>query len=100
MVNMTPTPRTDAFEWDRHAVLAELRRRGTSLMQVGRSAGFARETLYRALDRRFPRAHSAIATAMGLKRHDIWPHWYDESDRVLPLQDVRRGAIRAARRAA
>ncbi len=66
--------------WHREDIIAAVRKRGTTLMGLGRQFGFSRTTLYLALTRRMPNAHSVIAEAIGERRHVIWPQWYDAND--------------------
>ena len=67
--------------WHPQDILAEVRKRGTTLKELERVHGFGANTFYKALTRRFPNAHSVIANASGQSRHALWPHWYDAADR-------------------
>jgi Ner family transcriptional regulator len=87
-----PDKATDG--WHPQDILAEVRKRGTTLKALERDHGFGENTLYKALTRRFPNAHSVIAQASGQSRHTLWPHWYDAADR--PLLPSRPDLLRRA----
>lgn len=81
--------------WSHNRILFEVRERGTSLMQLARENGYARNTLHTSLYKRHPAAHAVIVRFLGVSRHDIWPHWYGPDDRLLPLNHAhphKRGA--------
>lgn len=79
--------------WTRHDVVAEVRKRGTSLARLAVEAGYSRGTLNRSLyDRRYPKAHAIIAEFLGRTRHEIWPHWYGADDGLLRLAKPTRKA--------
>lgn len=79
----------------REDIIAAVRKRGTTLMALARTHGFARNTLYLALTRRLPNAHVVIAHALGETRHAIWPQWYDAEDK--PRFRTRPDLIRETR---
>lgn len=72
--------------WDQPAILAEIRRRGSSISELSRKAGLKRGTLYSAFYKRYPKGQALIASFIGASRHEIWPHWYGPNDELLPLQ--------------
>lgn len=78
--------------WDQPAVLAEIRRRGSSISELSRAAGLKRGTLYSAFYKRYPKGQALIARFVEASRHEIWPHWYGPNDELLPLQGLRRRA--------
>ncbi|UIY44104.1 helix-turn-helix domain-containing protein [Methylobacterium radiotolerans] len=78
-----------ARNWDQPAILAEIRRRGSSISELSREAGLNRGTLYSAFYKRYPKGQALIATFLGASRHEIWPHWYGPNDELLPLQGAR-----------
>ena len=73
--------------WHHADIVAGIRKRGSNLRSLSVAAGFAPSTLQASLYRLHPAAHRAIADFLGVSRHEIWPHWYDESDarRAVPL---------------
>lgn len=77
--------------WDQQAILAEIRRRGSSISELSRDAGLKRGTLYSAFYKRYPKGQLLIARYVEASRHEIWPHWYGPHDELLPLQGATRG---------
>ncbi|MFC5555239.1 helix-turn-helix domain-containing protein [Methylobacterium iners] len=91
---MTPPPRSGTAPpriWDQQAVLAEIRRRGSSISDLSRANGLSRGTLYSAFYKRYPKGQLLIADFLGIRRHDIWPRWYGPDDTLLPLQGQGTG---------
>lgn len=78
--------------WDQPAILAEIRRRGSSISELSRAAGLKRGTLYSAFYKRYPKGQALIAGFVGVSRHAIWPQWYGPNDELLPLQASGRRA--------
>jgi Ner family transcriptional regulator len=64
---------TPAQDWDRHEILAQVRRRGLTLSKLSRRAGWQPNTLNAALERPWPKGEKIIADALGLTVEDIWP---------------------------
>jgi Ner family transcriptional regulator len=62
--------------WHRQDIIAELKKKGSSLAAVGREIGLSRATMAWALIRRHPRANLAIAEFLGVPTHELWPHWF------------------------
>lgn len=89
--------RAEKGAWHPQDILAAVRKRGTTIKEIERRSGFGPNTLYKALTRRFPNAHTVIAEAAGETRHALWPHWYDEADR--PLLRTRPDLARTGRAA-
>lgn len=63
-------------DWHSADVIAALKKRGTSLAAVSRSAGLASTTLANALARRWPKGERLIAGAQGVAPEEIWPSRY------------------------
>lgn len=82
--------------WHREDIIAAVRKRGTTLMELARHHGFASGSFYSALTRRFPNVHLIIAREIGETRHALWPHWYDAQDR--PKFRTRRDLARTAQK--
>lgn len=83
-------------EWDRPAILAEIRRRDSTLGQIAEEAGLAAATLSWALKNPRPRANRVIADFLGVSMHELWPHWFDRDDKLIstrPLKSPRRERI-------
>ena len=66
----------DGSDWHRADVLAELKKRGTSLAKVSRDAGLNSRTLGNAFYRPWPKGEQLIANAIGVQPEDIWPSRY------------------------
>jgi Ner family transcriptional regulator len=64
--------------WHRQDIIAEVRKTGVTLARLARSNKIAKNTMYMALDRRFPRVHEVIARQIGRSKGDIWPRWYSK----------------------
>jgi Ner family transcriptional regulator len=62
--------------WHRQDIIAALKKQGTCLAEVGRSVGFSRATMSWALMKPHMRANLAIAEALGVSMHELWPTWY------------------------
>lgn len=62
--------------WDRHAIMAEIRRRGSSLRQIAVEAGLSPSACSKAFTQTFPAAEVAIAQFLGLTVQELWPDRY------------------------
>ena len=69
---------TTLCDWHRADIIAELRKKGTTLAGLSRNAGLNSRTLNNALDRRYPKGERIIAAAIGVEPSDIWPSRYSE----------------------
>lgn len=63
-------------EWDRHAIKAELHRRGLTLSNLAVAAGLEPSACRVALLRRHRAGEAAIATALGRHAAELWPDRY------------------------
>jgi len=70
---------TQGKNWHRAEVIAAIRKRDMSLSELSRRHGFTYGVLHTALRTPYPRYNLIIADFLGLKRHEIWPEWFDES---------------------
>lgn len=66
-------------DWHPADILAELKKRGTTLAAVSRAAGLASSTLTNALIRPWPKGEWLIASALNLHPAEIWPSRYTGS---------------------
>lgn len=66
---MTTTER----RWDRHAIAAEIKRRGSSLRKISLAAGLSESTCRGALYRPLPSGEEAISGFLGIPVHVLWP---------------------------
>ncbi|MBK5962160.1 hypothetical protein CCR97_28800 [Rhodoplanes elegans] len=74
-------------KWDRHAIKAELHRRGLTLVGIARAAGLEPSATRVALRRRNTNGEQAIATALGVEPSVLWPERYSELG--SPAQNIR-----------
>ncbi|MBS9438003.1 MULTISPECIES: cell morphology transcriptional regulator XreR2 [Photorhabdus] len=63
-------------DWHPADIIAELKKRGTSLAAVSREAGLASSTLANTLQRRWPKGQQLIAEALDCDPAEIWPSRY------------------------
>lgn len=90
---------SDHRAWDRHAIMAELRRHRSSLAAVGRRVGLKRQTMYWALIFPHLKANAAIADAIGIRLCELWPDWFDGDGKLIsktPLPRRREPIPRAS----
>lgn len=77
--------------WHRADILAAVRKRGSTLAEIARRAGLARQTLYWAMSAA-PRlrANKAIADFLDVPLHELWPQWFDEDGTLFSTQPLPR----------
>ncbi|MFP1749634.1 helix-turn-helix domain-containing protein [Lonsdalea quercina] len=63
-------------DWYPADIIAALKKRGTSLAAVSRSAGLASSTLANALTKHWPKGEKLIAEELGVSPEEIWPSRY------------------------
>ncbi|MCJ7297052.1 helix-turn-helix domain-containing protein [Klebsiella pneumoniae] len=67
-------------DWHPADIIAGLKKKGTSLAAVSRSAGLSSSTLANALLRPRPKGEKLIADALGISPEIIWPsRYFDEA---------------------
>ncbi len=71
--------KTRPKRWDRHEIMAEIRRRGTTLRAVAVNAGLEKNGCSVALIRPFPAAEVAISAFLKVPLHELWPDRYSRS---------------------
>ncbi len=90
--------------WDRPAIIAEIRRRDSSLTKLANDNGVPRTSLSWALIQAKPRFNRIIADFLGVPPHVLWPEWFSRRGTLIstkPIDRITRGASRArVRRAA
>lgn len=84
---------------DRHAILAEVRRRGSSFAEIALKSGLKRQTLYWATIQPHPRANRAIGEFLGVPLHALWPRWFDEAGKLISRERAPRPAFGPGRQA-
>ena len=78
-------------DWHPADIIAGLRKKGTSLAAVSRSAGLSSSTLANALLRPWPKGEKLIADALGISPEIIWPSRYFDSEGNLLTRQIRSG---------
>lgn len=63
-------------KWDRHSILAELKRRGTNLTRLALDAGLYESACRQALDGRSLAGAQVIAKTLGVTVEELWPDRY------------------------
>lgn len=78
MINALGSHKTiqNGSDWHRADIIAELKKRGTSLSKLSIQAGLSPRTLNNALDRSYPKAEKIIADAIGVHPSVIWKSRY------------------------
>jgi Ner family transcriptional regulator len=71
------------INWDRHAIAAEVHRRGATLTQLALDHGLGSSSCRSALCRATPRGDRVIAAFLGVSVHELWPDRYDVSGNRL-----------------
>lgn len=69
--------------WHPADIIAALRKKGTSLAALSRSAGLSSSTLANAITRPWPKGEFLIAEAIGVHPSEIWPERYYDEDKEL-----------------
>lgn len=62
--------------WHRADILAAIRKQGTTLAELSRSAGLHERTLYNALERPWRKGEQIISHCIGVPAEQIWPERY------------------------
>ncbi|CAK7010936.1 transcriptional regulator [Providencia rettgeri] len=63
-------------DWHSADIIAAIKKKGSSLSQISRSAGLNSSTLNNALSRRWPKGERIIAEFLGVPAEEIWPSRY------------------------
>jgi Ner family transcriptional regulator len=81
--------------WDRHSIMAEVRRRGETLRGISRRAGLCANACTITLGgRRWRRAEQALADFLGVPARDLFPDRYGAAPKTdgsgkSPLRKVK-----------
>lgn len=82
------TPHND---WHPADIIAALRKRGTTLSALSRSAGLSSSTLANVFSRPWPKGEWLVATALDVHPAEIWPsRYFDDSGILLDRKPGRR----------
>ncbi|WP_411703755.1 helix-turn-helix domain-containing protein [Edaphovirga cremea] len=75
------TPQKD---WHQADIIAGLRKRGTTMSALSRSAGLSSSTLANVLSRPWPKGEWLVAKALEMHPAEIWPsRYFDDLGRLL-----------------
>lgn len=80
---MTPTQ-----HWDRHSILAEIKRRFGSLNAFAATTSLDAAHFSVALGQPYPKAEKLISRALGVPLGQLWPERYDAKGRRLSSRAV------------
>lgn len=79
-------------DWHQADIIAALRKQGTMLAALSRSAGLSSSTLANALSRPWPKGEWLIAQALSIHPAEIWPsRYYDEQKNLIDRKKKIRG---------
>ena len=76
--------------WDRHAIKAEVHRRGATLVSIARECGIEPSSTKVALRRRHRPGEQAIAALLGVEPAELWPERYRASFAARSLHTAGR----------
>ncbi|WP_112092942.1 MULTISPECIES: helix-turn-helix domain-containing protein [Lonsdalea] len=82
------TPHND---WHQADIIAALRKRGTTLSALSRSAGLSSSTLANVFSRPWPKGEWLVATALNVHPSEIWPSRYFDESGTLQDRKARKG---------
>ncbi|MGK4329547.1 helix-turn-helix domain-containing protein [Lonsdalea quercina] len=82
------TPHND---WHPADIIAALRKRGTTLSALSRSAGLRSSTLANVFSRPWPKGEWLVATALDVHPAEIWPSRYFDDSGTLKDRKARKG---------
>ncbi|MEO2038164.1 MAG: helix-turn-helix domain-containing protein [Martelella sp.] len=89
---MTNSMKQAAKNWDRHEILAEIRRRGMTLSGIAEDAGLEASACRHGIARRNRKGAVAIADALGIPFETLFPGYHargHNSDANLSLKKRR-----------
>lgn len=81
---------THTTTWDRHAILAEIRRRFGSSRALARRVNLTAGEISAALGSPYPKAEKAIAAALGIPVQTLWPDRYWPNGRRRRFPSISR----------
>lgn len=80
--------RTDMHPAD---IIAQLKKRNSSLAALSRESGLSSSTLANALSRPWPKGEFLIANALGMEPSEIWPsRYFDHEGNLLDRKKLIR----------
>jgi Ner family transcriptional regulator len=87
-------PEHATTNWDRHAILAEIKRRHGTLKAFAALTTVSASEISAALGSPYPKAEAAIADALGVPVQRLWPdrYWPNGRRREFPYRRQGSGA--------
>ncbi|EPT7427229.1 TPA: transcriptional regulator [Vibrio parahaemolyticus] len=76
----------ESRDWHRADVVAELKKRGLTLAELGRQNGLSPSTVKNALDKHYVNGEEIIASALNMKPEQIWPSRYAKQEHFQPRE--------------
>lgn len=77
--------------WHPEDIKAELRKRFGTLTALAERLGYHRSSVGRALGRPdYPGIHQAVAAALGVTPHTLWPQWWSPDGVYLGRSSIAR----------
>lgn len=71
-------------DWHQADIIAALRKKGTNMSALSRSAGLSSSTLANVLSRPWPKGEWLVAKALEMHPAEIWPsRYFDDLGRLL-----------------
>lgn len=84
-------PKFNGTKWDRHAILAAIKRKGYTLERLAIENGLHKNTCKSALCHPYPKADRIISKFLSEPLHELWPdRYYVNGDRILPQNNHSR----------
>ncbi len=80
------------YKWDRHAIKAEIHRRGMTLTRLAEQAGAEPSVCRAALIRPNRRGERIISDFLGIPRRILWPSRFRQDSGTSRRRWQRRGA--------
>lgn len=81
-------------DWHQADIIAALRKQGTTMAALSRSAGLSSSTLANVLTRPWPKGEWLIADTLGIHPAEIWPSRYYDGVGKLIDRKVKIGGKR------
>lgn len=86
--------------WDRHAIKAEVHRRGSTLVDIARRSGIEPSSTKVALRRTNRAGERAIAAFLGVEPAELWPERYRERVATLSFHTAAKSDPASLKRSA
>lgn len=89
--------RLGMHDWHAEDIKAAVRKRGTTLAELARTAGLSKQVLSSCLQgRASENGDRVIADFLGLKPHEIWPSRYAKNGKRVRFCAPKNGKRKAA----